>query len=82
MTQGEGNIAIVRENEYGVISCKTCGQEICSDGYGNMPDICLGCGGALDWSEWSEHDAPSSTAGDYSPGNPWYAPGMSVRDFI
>ena len=24
----------------------------------------------------------SSTNGDYSPGNPWDAPGMSVRDFI
>ena len=25
---------------------------------------------------------PSATAGDYGPGNPWAAPGMSVRDFI
>lgn len=25
---------------------------------------------------------PSATAGDYSPSNPWDAPGMSVRDFI
>lgn len=25
---------------------------------------------------------PSSTAGDYSPSNPWDAPGMSMRDFI
>lgn len=25
---------------------------------------------------------PSSTAGDYSPSNPWNAPGMSIRDFI
>ena len=24
----------------------------------------------------------SSTAGDYSPSNPWDAPGMSIRDFI
>ena len=24
----------------------------------------------------------SATAGDYGPGNPWDAPGMSVRDFI
>lgn len=24
----------------------------------------------------------SSTCGDYSPGNPWDAPGMSIRDFI
>ena len=26
--------------------------------------------------------APSSTNGDYSPGNPWDAPGMSIKDFI
>jgi hypothetical protein len=25
---------------------------------------------------------PSSTYGDYSPSNPWNAPGMSVKDFI
>ena len=25
---------------------------------------------------------PSSTNGDYSPSNPWDAPGMSMRDFI
>ena len=25
---------------------------------------------------------PSSTGGDYSPSNPWDAPGMSIRDFI
>lgn len=28
------------------------------------------------------HAAPSSTDGDYSPSNPWDAPGMSVSDFI
>lgn len=25
---------------------------------------------------------PSATMGDYSPSNPWDAPGMSIRDFI
>lgn len=25
---------------------------------------------------------PSATARDYGPGNPWDAPGMSIRDFI
>ena len=25
---------------------------------------------------------PSSTARDYGPGNPWDAPGMSIKDFI
>ena len=29
-----------------------------------------------------EHCCPSATAGDYGPGNPWDAPGMSVMDFI
>ena len=31
-----------------------------------------------------DHDeyTPSATAGDYGPGCPWNAPGMSVRDFI
>ena len=28
------------------------------------------------------HTPPSSTDGDYSPANPWDAPGMSVSDFI
>lgn len=25
---------------------------------------------------------PSATRGDYSPSNPWDAPGMSIKDFI
>ena len=29
-----------------------------------------------------EEYIPSSTNGDYSPGNPWDAPGMSPSDFI
>lgn len=29
-----------------------------------------------------DHYTPSATNGDYSPGNPWDAPGMSIRDFI
>lgn len=29
-----------------------------------------------------EYYCSSSTAGDYSPSNPWDAPGMSVHDFI
>lgn len=32
--------------------------------------------------EDEEEYAPSSTYGDYSPSNPWDAPGMSIRDFI
>lgn len=29
-----------------------------------------------------ENCCPSATNGDYSPSNPWDAPGMSIRDFI
>jgi len=29
-----------------------------------------------------ENYIPSASAGDYSPSNPWDAPGMSVSDFI
>ena len=29
-----------------------------------------------------DHMAPSSTGGDYSPANPWDAPGMSISDFL
>ena len=32
--------------------------------------------------EYEDDYCPSSTNGDYSPSNPWDAPGMSVRDFI
>lgn len=28
------------------------------------------------------HATPSSTGGDYSPANPWDAPGMSASDFV
>ena len=30
----------------------------------------------------TRYEYTSCTAGDYSPGNPWDAPGMSIRDFI
>ena len=35
-----------------------------------------------DWDKPEDHYCPSATAGDYGPGNPWDAPGMSIRDFI
>lgn len=34
------------------------------------------------WEDEEEYYSPSCTAGDYSPSNPWNAPGMSVADFI
>ena len=35
-------------------------------------------------SECDDEDeyVPSSSRGDYGPGNPWDAPGMSIHDFI
>ena len=38
-----------------------------------------------EWGEpdWDDEDyVPSSTRGDYSPSNPWDAPGMKISDFI
>lgn len=36
----------------------------------------------LEEEEIDEHDYTSSTERDYSPSNPWDAPGMSIKDFI
>ena len=36
----------------------------------------------LDDRKPEERYTPSATNGDYSPGNPWDAPGMSIHDFI
>lgn len=47
--------------------------------------------GAIDETDYSikecddkyhYHYTPSSTNGDYSPSNPWDAPGMKISDFI
>lgn len=35
-----------------------------------------------DGDSYDDNYIPSATAGDYSPSNPWDAPGMSIRDFI
>ena len=34
------------------------------------------------WTQNNNWYCPSSSSGDYSPSNPWDAPGMSIRDFI
>lgn len=34
------------------------------------------------WDEAQEEYVTSAENGDYSPSNPWDAPGMSIRDFI
>lgn len=42
------------------------------------------CADYLFSEEWESDDdyIPSSENGDYSPSNPWDAPGMSISDFI
>jgi hypothetical protein len=51
-------------------------------------DLCGGEVGDTDYSvkecddKYHYHYTPSSTNGDYSPSNPWDAPGMSISDFI
>lgn len=36
----------------------------------------------FDWDNYDDDYTPSSTYGDYSPSDPWNAPGMSTSDFI
>lgn len=36
----------------------------------------------LDWDDEDDEYTPSAENGDYSPSNPWDAPGMSIKDFI
>lgn len=68
------------------------------EGWMGYPDYCLDyemadtdeeeietaekCSRYVEESEEEERYCPSSTGGDYGPGNPWDAPGMSIRDFI
>lgn len=47
-------------------------------------EINRGNGDDVGWYDGCDDEpyCPSATNGDYSPSNPWDAPGMSVRDFI
>ncbi len=38
--------------------------------------------GEIETDDDERYYTPSATAGDYGPGCPWNAPGMSIRDFI
>lgn len=55
---------------------------------GDVANDCADCAYYCDYhyvnGECREREEyiPSSTNGDYSPSNPWEAPGMSVKDFI
>lgn len=55
------------ENEHEEIECAA----DCEQYEEGTPD-CIG----------DRHYTSSSTGGDYSPSNPWDAPGMSIKDFI
>lgn len=43
-------------------------------------DIPYYCGACMD--DEDDDYIPSAENGDYSPSNPWDAPGMSIKDFI
>ena len=75
-------------------SCENCkrrwfyswgGIDYCMD-YEMTDDPVKEASGCPGW-EFDDRDpedrhCPSATAGDYGPGNPWDAPGMSIHDFI
>lgn len=44
--------------------------------------VFCGLGVDEDSYDYEEEYIPSSENGDYSPSNPWDAPGMSISDFI
>lgn len=74
------------------MKCSECrSSEIYTDRYGRTKYMCtydlpdeMPCErNGKHWEKEDDEDyTPSSSAGDYSPSNPWNAPGMSIRDFI
>ena len=79
-------------------SCNNCGNRMHTSYFGDGREPCFGweCAEseedaiktAAQCEEWCPEedeegdDHTSATEGDYGPGNPWDAPGMSYRDFI
>ena len=45
-------------------------------------DIPYCCGACMDEVSEDDEYTPSAESGDYSPSNPWDAPGMKMSDFI
>ena len=60
--------------------CSYCKSDLCE--WCQVERIVSQAETELDEENDDEHYAPSSTYGDYSPSNPWDAPGMSIHDFI
>ena len=57
--------------------------EMCKDCLLEGTPACETCWrNAETFSEEEKKGISSSTNGDYSPSNPWNAPGMSIKDFI
>lgn len=48
----------------------------------NTVESARNCGKYEEEDEEEEYYTPSCSTGDYSPNNPWDAPGMSIKDFI
>ena len=59
--------------------CTNCKYfDVCGDEERYMP-----CDGKANiCPSYDEDYIPSATMGDYSPSNPWDAPGLSISDFI
>ena len=63
-----------------VILCSYCEFDMCE--WCQVERIMSQAETELDEEDDDEHYIPSSTYGNYSPSNPWDAPGMSIHDFI
>ena len=81
---------IIRDNEEAywsdseiidkLIKCGLTEQDFIEYGFGDFVEDYFK---DFEEDEYDDDDyVPSSTNGDYSPSNPWDAPGMSIKDFI
>ena len=52
------------------------------DFYETIAELIAQDSSEIDCEESDDEYTSSATAGDYSPSNPWDAPGMNIRDFI
>jgi len=64
---------IVTEPSYGTMTLYFASEDIAKDIISQYE---------FDWDNYDDEYTPSSTYGDYSPSDPWNAPGMSKQDFI
>ena len=75
-------IGEIVENEVDVVLVECCyfdDNDVLQKEYRwfEVPEKCAG-----KFIEYDDDYTPSAENGDYSPSNPWDAPGMSIKDFI